>query len=159
MIIVLRTFFGRAQEVHKPTAPVDKRSGMDRKKVIRIMTADNNKHVLAEGIYTRARRLDRHVTSVGMLGGRRGVRQTRTFFGSDSFLRAAWLVLTEKSRKERQEELFAVCLFVISCPQPRQAVSGVRARNPAITASKRCERRLRLTDLRVFFYPLCIMTV
>lgn len=66
-----------------------------------------------------------------MLGGRRGVRQTPTFFRSDSFLRVARLVLVEKKGpKERQEELFAVCLFVISSLQPRRAVSGVWARNP-----------------------------
>lgn len=66
-----------------------------------------------------------------MLSGRRGVRQTRTFFRSDSFLRATRLVLVEKKgQKERQEELFAVCLFVISSLQPRRAVSGVRAPNP-----------------------------
>lgn len=88
------------------------------------------------------------VTSAGMHGGRPGVRQTPTFFGSDCVLRAARLLLVEKKKKkkERQEEMLAICLFVVSCLQPRRAVSSVRPRNPAIAASE-TSGVLRLTDL------------
>lgn len=114
------------------------------------MTADDNKHVLVEGFYTRARRLHRHVTSVGMLGGRRGVRQTRTFFGSDSFLRAAWLVLVERKRKkDRKSCLRSVCDVLPAASAELQAVCGI-----VIPPSQRATRASSEVDgpLRVFVH-------
>lgn len=67
----------------------------------------------------KSRRVGQHVTLSGMLDGR-GVRQTGTFFLSDSFLRAASLVLVkgkrQKEKRRKRGKLEFVCFLQPGAP-------------------------------------------